>query len=481
MAKLFYRFRSIENLIGDDQELETQNIYFAHPKQLNDPMEGYRDVYWQGDFIVWKNLFRHYLLCLERFCSLLTIVGETQPLTEIEIPVFLSESDFPTTNYKALFSEIVSTFFSNPNIIALIKGISERSSPVRREELFFYLRAIHQIAMGAIYKIHHSNGLATYKENIDTRANQFLSEILQLNWFEVLERSVKEKKHLDEVLSAIFAVHKQTSAQLDIINRCNQDNVSDYKNRNFVISDFPENYISKLEQLIYPEWYVACFMSDFSNSSVWGHYGKNHSGVCLIFKADAVGESFNLNLQTMTGGSWNKTHGFTPSHGFISHKFEQVDYVKGFGDIDFFRYLGRLSITQLNASWYFDEGNRSICADDMLSDEEAWRARYWSNFHRDILIKSDDWKYEKEYRLILTSNLSSFSDKKDRLLQYDFHSLEGLIFGIKTSLEDKIKIVKIIERKCKELGRKDFKLYQARYSPKDKCIVSDEMKLIKFD
>ena len=75
MSKKFYRFRSIEKLIGK-KELEQQAIYFAYPEQLNDPMEGYRDVFWLGDSIIWKNLFRHYLFCLQNI-SMLVLVGVT--------------------------------------------------------------------------------------------------------------------------------------------------------------------------------------------------------------------------------------------------------------------------------------------------------------------------------------------------------------------------------------------------------------------
>jgi hypothetical protein len=28
-------------------------------------MEGFRDIFWRGDQIVWRNLLRHYVLCLE--------------------------------------------------------------------------------------------------------------------------------------------------------------------------------------------------------------------------------------------------------------------------------------------------------------------------------------------------------------------------------------------------------------------------------
>ena len=45
----FYRFRSMKYLLGEEyQELENQAIYFASPKELNDPMEGFRDIVWIG-------------------------------------------------------------------------------------------------------------------------------------------------------------------------------------------------------------------------------------------------------------------------------------------------------------------------------------------------------------------------------------------------------------------------------------------------
>ena len=50
MAQL-YRLRSMARLFGESQELEKQTIYFASAEKLNDPMEGFRDIFWQGDRI----------------------------------------------------------------------------------------------------------------------------------------------------------------------------------------------------------------------------------------------------------------------------------------------------------------------------------------------------------------------------------------------------------------------------------------------
>jgi hypothetical protein len=41
---IYYRFSSIE-------KLENQSVLFASPEKLNDPVEGFRDIYWHGDLI----------------------------------------------------------------------------------------------------------------------------------------------------------------------------------------------------------------------------------------------------------------------------------------------------------------------------------------------------------------------------------------------------------------------------------------------
>jgi len=64
MEECIYRFRPTSALLGGFHELENQEIYFAPARQLNDPLEGYKDLFWRGDEIVWKNFLRHYILCL---------------------------------------------------------------------------------------------------------------------------------------------------------------------------------------------------------------------------------------------------------------------------------------------------------------------------------------------------------------------------------------------------------------------------------
>lgn len=130
--------------------------------------------------------------------------------------------------------------------------------------------------------------------------------------------------------------------------------------------------------------------------------------------------------------------------------------------------------------WYTDEeGNQSEFANQFRSgiDLDDWRKKYWDRFFRDITIKTKDWEYEREYRLILAENLSKLDEKEKRTLTYNFNSLKGVVFGIKTSDENRLRIIEIIQRKCRENNRTDFKFYQAYYSSENGDIRKHEVQV----
>ena len=81
-AVRFYRFRSVDALVGPRQELANQEIFFAGPADLNDPLEGFHDIVWRGDAIAWRNHLRHYLLCLLQTVTVLHVGGPTYDALE---------------------------------------------------------------------------------------------------------------------------------------------------------------------------------------------------------------------------------------------------------------------------------------------------------------------------------------------------------------------------------------------------------------
>jgi hypothetical protein len=65
-------------------------------------------------------------------------------------------------------------------------------------------------------------------------------------------------------------------------------------------------------------------------------------------------------------------------------------------------------------------------------------------------------------------------------VRYHFSDLLGVIFGARTSSEDKLRIMKIIEEKCRAEKRTDFEFHQVQYSRKDRSFRIAPLGLIRF-
>ncbi|MCB2300123.1 DUF2971 domain-containing protein [Clostridium tagluense] len=264
-------------------------------------------------------------------------------------------------------------------------------------------------------------------------------------------------------------------SQIDSIKYNNPNSEVVYQN-SFIISEFPEYFITKLESELYPNWYVACFMTENKNSAVWGHYGDSHKGVCLKFKTNTKGEDKLLSLET--------TNGYSSKDAYmkrkVDHKFHKVNYSNENLEIEFFKALARMPQAQLERYWFCNErGCFSDFSDHLLKDNiDEWRKKYWENHMKVVTNKVEEWSCESEYRLVFTEVLIDYSSVERRKLKYDFNDLEEIIFGIKTPEEDKLKIIEIVKEKCKQYDRSDFKFSQATYSPHDRRIVFNELNII---
>ncbi|MEN3978257.1 DUF2971 domain-containing protein [Acinetobacter sp. CWB-B33] len=482
MDQLFYRFRKVENLLGPYKELENQSIFFASPEDLNDPMEGFSDIYWSGDKIVWENLFRNYVICLEHIYAQHCIGGgELSEITANDILPNLNIDDYPTPMYKQLVTEIIEDFF-NDNIRLLIDKIQSRTTYIKQEELHFYLQSIHYYALLTIIRKYQSKGLIGFEKEI--LQDDFYNDSIKRINDEIIENIENLIKELgEEAVSHLFGTYLRTNSQMDLLVEYNKihPNLKNLKNFKFIFYSFTENYLRRLETLCCPDWYTACFMTESENSSVWGNYGENHTGVCLIFKPELDGDKYNLPLKSFTGYTQYKDEKPIPNYDLRRFQLYPIDYESEFLSFNFFTNLGQLNRPTLSKMWLSNsKGEHSNCATEIREDIEKWRKKYWDNFIKRNTIKSKDWSYENEYRLILNGNFHDFTDKKLRTLYYDFESLVGLIFGISTKDEDKLKIMNIIEKKCRESKRSDFNFYQAYYSPRDKCIKHLPLSLLKF-
>ena len=396
------------------------------------------------------------------------MVGGTKELNVDNIPILGRWDKLPTPQAKDLFHDIWNNFLNVQNIQEIIEALANTKRKIRYREIGYYLRVIHPVLLKEILKSYITHGLMPQSEMPqlpeELPVPAYLASIL-------LTLTLAEKAKTEKELHSAFSSNEMMDNNERVKQQYNSRTISTGilgTNNQLVIFDFPKEYVKQLERLLWPKWYTACFSKSCHNSSVWAKYGDNHKGACLIFEDVVADKPGSLELSQVAGG------------GSRTMPFYEVRYTDKPGEIDFFRSIGSLSKSSLMKLWYTDQdGNVSECAAHIDSDgaKGTWQKSYWDNFFRDITIKTRDWAYEQESRLILGHGLIEFSGKKDRILTYKFESLKGIIFGIRTPDEDKLEIINIIEKKCRENNLTDFKFFQAYYSSDSGDIRKYEIQL----
>jgi Protein of unknown function (DUF2971) len=476
MISHLYRYRPAHAVLGKYEELAKQEIYFSPPEELNDPMEGYKDVFWSGDGIVWRNLLRHYLLCLLKTTAMCVMAGPNFDRAVLKTMIFSAYQDLPETPVRAIYQRACEAFIADPNIQKLIEALASRVTPLRRDELTHTLRALHPFALSVLLKQWRREGIDGFFRDLDA----LHTHAAAMN--EAIARVAAMKPPEQEAAEVIFSASELMAAQMELIQDYNNPPPPEAQALIFATRDFPVRYVQALDELIHPPCFAACFVANPADASMWGTYGDSHTGVCLKFKTAADGEGQPaLNLNGITG--WRGGTGMAPEpiRSFHPRSFYKVNYSESYPEIDFFNSLGRLPIPLLNAVWYTDAGGeRSTCNSVRSLDTDTWRQKYWEAFQSGAICKTSEWAHEQEYRLLLWSNLNDFKDKPSRKLQYKFSDLSGIIFGAKTATEDKLKIMKIVEEKCRAEKRSEFEFHQAQYSRKDRSFKIAPLNLIRL-
>lgn len=449
-----YRLRSVKNLIGKYQELERQEIYFAEPDELNDPLEGPTFFFWRGDKIAWRNLFHNYIVVLVALYKAILLTNANNTIINPMIMNYLCTEEFDHEKELLESNCTVETF---PNAERVYKHINKLACcldnnrhKIYKEELLFFLQEINAI----IFPMIQFENII--RESIqDSSVREKVDSIIDTRFVSILNSG-----HLqDEMRKIIF----------DIIRFLEDKNLKTKKwTEENVIRDVPRIFVEVLEDLALPPVYTSCFLNNYRNSSLWGHYADGHKGACLIFSAntDSTKSSSSIFLKHRDNSS-----GPIPFH--------QVEYREQMPTIDFFKFLtGRLP-DLLRKRWFID--NKSNKNSTHLSEYNAneFREECWPQSFKSVTTKTKDWAYEEEYRLMLQSpsGPSISVSKMDRTLTYDFNSLTGIIFGIKMSNSDKRKIIDIVVRKCRENKKSSFEFFQAYFDHNRSYIDKQIMKI----
>ena len=268
----YYRLRSIKQLVEDFRELERQEIYFASPKELNDPTEGLAYMAWRGDHVAWTNLFTHYLRCLHTMCGR-AMEDETVALPGHHIPILDPMDNDLSSDYNSALDTVVPTVLAKANLEELIDSRLNWQRTIRVDELRLWLQCVHPHALTEIRRAHSGSDA----RQIDNAAAQL----------ETISAILREMKGIDDdSLESTWVDTIRYASGQDLMRKYKLGIARDSSDAisRLLIFDFPNLYVKELERLLYPNWYVACFMDTYSNASIWGHYGDGHSGVCLIWE-----------------------------------------------------------------------------------------------------------------------------------------------------------------------------------------------------
>jgi hypothetical protein len=76
-------------------------------------VEGFKDIFWQGDGIVWTNLLRHYLLCLMQTTSITAMTGKDFAPDLCSTLVHQTADDLSLAPIRDIYATICGDFLSH--------------------------------------------------------------------------------------------------------------------------------------------------------------------------------------------------------------------------------------------------------------------------------------------------------------------------------------------------------------------------------
>ncbi|WP_321867028.1 DUF2971 domain-containing protein [Paraburkholderia tropica] len=470
-SMFLYRFRAVDNLIGDRRELQNQYVFFASPDQLNDPLEGHINLYWQGDAIVWRNLFKNYLFCTAFVFGLWSIFKADRTIGPADIPV----KDPLIAGRHENHDELERDFFDNPTIAAFIDRIINSKRRIGRVELTAHLRSMHYFVVFLVYENFRRHHEMQYPGTTADISSGMTAELARVeSAIKVFDAHERTFEGAPEKIEAEYLNFLREQEDIDLFNYyANTLDLSD-ANRIFIFNDFCPAYVRQLSTIMHVPWHAACFMEKCDAPSMWAYYGDNHKGICLKYRIKKDENGAYINLNTITG--WNAQGSF---RSMRKHHFKPVIYRAEHATLNFFESLGAAPSPQINSQWY--RGENGQISSLLIRDEEgrkAWRDKYWAQYLISATTKTKTWEAEQEQRLVLYSMLSDLSSE-DRKLDYEFSALEAVIFGVRVTTEQKIIVIRTIEELCRKHGRKDFKFYQAYFSNNQNEVKFGEMRVIE--
>lgn len=137
-----YHYRPIESAI---KEIKDGTFHFASRNELNDPLEGFVRVFWQGDEAAWEGMLRNYVCSLYQAIALYQIQGNEEMLRHRTLVVDLHH--FDNVPLGKVLKDIGNKFLEDEEVQKISAFCGNNRLRVGAEELRLILYFLHNRAM----------------------------------------------------------------------------------------------------------------------------------------------------------------------------------------------------------------------------------------------------------------------------------------------------------------------------------------------
>ena len=444
-----YRYRTIQSAL---LELENGSFYFAAPKELNDPVEGYLKLFWQGDKPAWEGLLKNFVCSL--FYNLQTYLlmsarvypaAQKNFLNDLQNKILLSDiHQFDNLPLGRIFLELSENFLATDNVQTVVEFYGNDEIKCYGRELEFILRTVTDDACRLC--VRKCKDLSLIRAAFDEK---FFDVAYEISFDELKHVSDAERKRrIDEIENLNCDLMESGLLALKMDARHFDAEFALKQRILWLQFIFPRMYVEQLKAIMYPNGYVVCFSDTPTNSAMWGNYADNHKGICFIYETETVDGRELIHFAAK------------------SLEVRPIKYTAQIITRNFFDTLRHLNFIRAE-DWLTGKGGVKSCK----LDGGAAVGEY-EKFYR----KLNDWNHEHEYRIFLSDRFYRYGDKAARTLRYKLSTLKGIIFGLRTTLDDKLKLIRKLERLGKSVT--DFDFFQAEFDDETQLISVREKFLL---
>jgi len=257
-----YHYRSIESAL---KEIQDGTFHFASREELNDPIEGYVRVYWQGDKAAWQGLLRNYVCSVLHSIYLYIAYGEKADLQfHLLMHDVHQDDDKPIgDSYRFVGDE----FLRDNEIDRITEFYGNNRLRVEKKELEFILYFIHPKACDLSLK---------RMRNMQCISEDVANEILELHShadvkfpYELVETVLKDElsrkqmtshamEAMEDMLELKYIKYGLSTENFLIKNYEKGHEDTAYTEKKLerywmlITVDLPKYYIEQLEHVLYP-------------------------------------------------------------------------------------------------------------------------------------------------------------------------------------------------------------------------------------